>query len=230
MSRNNLTDDIGILYCVFEMENGGEKMEAEVAMEVVSPLSSDEKLALKLYEGVVLAGKMSMGMALAGIRDGRLYRATHSTFEAYCKERFNMNRDYANKKIRAARVIEALDTNGIQTPSERVIRPITTLRKSDGTPDEARQREAWDKANATAREVKKKVTAKHVQRAVDRVAAIGKRKDHPELEVINASHAMWYAETAITHLRRIEHDDPKKHEAGLMVVKWCKEHLTKKEG
>lgn len=44
------------------------------------------------------------------IRDRRLYRETHATFEAYCRERWGWGRDYADRQIDAAFVHDALPT------------------------------------------------------------------------------------------------------------------------
>lgn len=46
--------------------------------------------------------------ALLKIRDARLYRSTHATFEAYCKERWNLGRSYVNKLIQAVEVVKSL--------------------------------------------------------------------------------------------------------------------------
>lgn len=48
------------------------------------------------------------GKALQIIRDARLYRETHKNFNAYCEERWDMNRQNADKLIRAWRIAEAL--------------------------------------------------------------------------------------------------------------------------
>ncbi|WP_331723391.1 hypothetical protein [Streptomyces atratus] len=48
------------------------------------------------------------GKALQIIRDARLYRETHKTFDDYCDERWSMNRQYADKLIRAWPIAEAL--------------------------------------------------------------------------------------------------------------------------
>ncbi|HAM73007.1 MAG TPA: hypothetical protein DCM86_15315, partial [Verrucomicrobiales bacterium] len=66
-------------------------------------------------------------------RDGKLYKSTHSTFEAYCKERWGMGKAYANRTIQAAQVVGLLPTDtkvapmGANPPSERVLRPLTKL-------------------------------------------------------------------------------------------------------
>jgi hypothetical protein len=48
------------------------------------------------------------GKALHIIRDARLYRQTHSTFDAYCEDRWAMERAYADKLIRTWPIAEAL--------------------------------------------------------------------------------------------------------------------------
>lgn len=58
-----------------------------------------------------------MGTALLEIRDSRLYRETHSTFENYCRDRWGMNRRYANRIIEAAVVVENLGPIGPKLPS-----------------------------------------------------------------------------------------------------------------
>ncbi|MFD0386519.1 hypothetical protein ACFQ2B_40700 [Streptomyces stramineus] len=48
------------------------------------------------------------GKALQVIRDGRLYRATHPTFEDYCQEQWDITRQYANQLIRSWGIAEKL--------------------------------------------------------------------------------------------------------------------------
>lgn len=50
------------------------------------------------------------GKSLQVVRDAELYRATHDSFEAYCLERWDMKRNYANKLIRTWAIVEALHT------------------------------------------------------------------------------------------------------------------------
>ena len=66
-------------------------------------------------------------MALLRIRDERLYRETHKTFEQYCKERWGMARNYANKQIAAAQVAATLGTV-VPIPTERVARELAPLK------------------------------------------------------------------------------------------------------
>ncbi|RCJ24034.1 hypothetical protein A6770_28725 [Nostoc minutum NIES-26] len=48
------------------------------------------------------------GKALAELRDRRLYRSTHSTFEEYCKDRFGFERRHPYRLIEAAVVVDNL--------------------------------------------------------------------------------------------------------------------------
>lgn len=72
------------------------------------------------------------GHALNEIRDTRLYRETHATFEDYCRARWEMSKTQANRLISAARVVENVaKTRGgkdiVEHLTESAIRPLTQL-------------------------------------------------------------------------------------------------------
>lgn len=90
---------------------------------------------------------VDVGTALLEIRDERLYRKDFETFEDYCRGRWNMVRQHANRLIAAAETIGYLEPIGSILPtSEWQTRPLTQLE-----PEE--QRQAWqrviEKAPAT---------------------------------------------------------------------------------
>ena len=87
------------------------------------------------------------------IRDGRLYREIHKTFEEYCRERWGFTKTYANNLIGATTASENLTTMVVKPISERQLRPLTHL-------EPEQQKEVWQKAVETA--PKGEVTAKHV--------------------------------------------------------------------
>ncbi len=125
-----------------------------------APLTITEATELAQLEATIERGLrtfVEVGGALLAIRDGRLYRP-HQTFEDYCRERWGMERNYANKLIAAAGVIENLGTMvPILPATERQARPLAPL------PPE-QQREAWRVAVETA--PGGKVTAAHVEATV----------------------------------------------------------------
>ena len=54
---------------------------------------------------------VEVGIALADVRDNRLYRAEFATFEEYCREKWGWNRAYSNLVIDASKVVGALPSN-----------------------------------------------------------------------------------------------------------------------
>jgi site-specific DNA-methyltransferase (adenine-specific) len=132
--------------------------------EIIEALSVDEQSELVECEAKIERGLQTfyeVGQALMKIRDSRLYRESHSSFEAYCQERWDFRRARADDLIAASRVFGVLNSSGIQSdelPSiERHIRPLTQLE-----PEE--QEAVWEIVKKTA--PGGKVTAAHVQSVV----------------------------------------------------------------
>jgi len=131
---------------------------------VVAPsidLPSSERAELARCEGIIERGLRTfteVGNALLRIRDGRLYRAEFATFEAYCRERWGMRHNYADRLIRAAVTVTNLVPTGTIPSSERQARPLTRLAPEQQAP-------AWQRAVETAPDGK--VTAAHVRKVVD---------------------------------------------------------------
>jgi len=74
-------------------------------------LSPARQKALKRSERKItrfLAEFVIAGSALKDIRDGKLYKASHSGFEEYCKDRWNFSAKHAYRLIAAAEIVEQL--------------------------------------------------------------------------------------------------------------------------
>ncbi|WP_406236144.1 hypothetical protein [Nocardia sp. NBC_01009] len=68
------------------------------------PLSERERSQLTLCESSIDTLRIAFwaaGRALQIVRDGRLYRDDHETFDEYVEQRWDMQRSYAHKLIRA---------------------------------------------------------------------------------------------------------------------------------
>lgn len=80
------------------------------------PLSTTEQERLAECEAKIRSGLQTfvdVGRALAEIRDSRLYRQTHETFEAYCGMEFGLTRKRAYDLMGASDIIDALaEING----------------------------------------------------------------------------------------------------------------------
>jgi hypothetical protein len=72
------------------------------------------------------------GKALQTIRDARLYRTTHATFEEYVEQRWQMGRSYAYRLIQAWPLAEALSPIGDTTLNEAQVRALLPLAAQHG--------------------------------------------------------------------------------------------------
>jgi|SRR5262245_8296169 len=105
-------------------------------------LPADDAARLADCEEVISRGLgtfVEVGRALLTIRDQQLYRAEFGTFEAYCQERWSIERYDAYRSINAARVANLLHE---QAPTNQA--QATELAPLLGEPD--RLREVWTEA------------------------------------------------------------------------------------
>ena len=118
---------------------------------------------------------VEVGRALQGIRDAQLYRATHTSFAEYVKERFGISRPHAYRLIDAAEVKVALSPIG-DIRNEAQARELVPLWRKD--PAEAEQ--LWRDAGAdiTTRDLKVLVTRRLGQ--MERVEVHGQCPCCPE--------------------------------------------------
>ncbi|WP_306790462.1 hypothetical protein [Tolypothrix sp. FACHB-123] len=130
------------------------------------------------------------GKALAELRDRRLYRSTHRTFEEYCRDRFGYNRSRSYQLIDAAIVVDNLTECpqfvDILPTAEGQIRPLTKL-------EPQQQQEVWQQAvqKAGGKVPTGKIVKDIVQRIMERTQVpntyqLGEvcqilAKDNPEL-------------------------------------------------
>jgi len=78
----------------------------------VKPLDVVERGELRTAEATIERGELTfieVGNALLAIRDGRLYRETHRTFEAYCRERWHFDAARARQLIAATKIAESVE-------------------------------------------------------------------------------------------------------------------------
>ena len=101
----------------------------EAAAEVVEELTEEELADRHRLELKVERAFFEAGLALRELRDKRLYKNTHRTFEEYCQNRFGFNRTSAHHKIGAAQVFETLFTFSKQSEPEEVSKQMFTKSK-----------------------------------------------------------------------------------------------------
>jgi hypothetical protein len=130
--------------------------------EALTPVEAG---TLQAYEKAIERGLQSfveVGRALMQIRDSKLYRATHATFEDYCEGRWQMSKSRAYQVMEASGVAERVQNSG------RTLPPISTASHAEALaelPDDE-QAEAYEEAVETAPDGK--VTAEHVAEVVEK--------------------------------------------------------------
>jgi hypothetical protein len=102
----------------------------------VDVLSEAEEQQLGVCEGAIQTGCRSvveMGLALAEIRDGRLYRNNFSSFEEYCQRRWEFKRGKAHYLISAARICRRIaEIPSLAQPDrESQLRPLLAVSLED---------------------------------------------------------------------------------------------------
>lgn len=128
-------------------------------------LSTEEASRLSKLEKQIDAGKhtwVAVGNALEEIRDRRLYRKDHKTFEEYCQKRWGWSSRHGNRVIKSASAVKAL------TDKMGPIGPISECgaRALAEVPKECRH-EVWQEASKNG----EPVTAKSVDAAAAKVKA-----------------------------------------------------------
>ena len=129
-----------------------------VQVELVDDLTPEEERQRLFWERKVERAFYEAGTALKELRDRRLYRSTHKTFEEYVQDRFGMKQSRSYQLIEATSVVDNLlakvppmvellgDSSDKVPPlvevlptNERQVRPLIQLE-----PDQ--QREVWQQA------------------------------------------------------------------------------------
>lgn len=193
--------------------------------DVLTPVEQSELEKLETIIERNLKIFYEVGTALLTIRDRRLYRASHKTFEEYCRAKWSIGNRYADKLMRSAKVIENLKSTptGVLPATERAARPLAFL-----PPD--KQREVWN--DAVKESPKGAPSSREVERAVRKAKGFPpasrsstsphthKLPPQPTPPTRLASSAMEFAVIAISQLERIRSDDPKRSEALDRVAIW----------
>jgi hypothetical protein len=113
---------------------------ATVQIEV---LTEDEEKERHRLELKVERAFVEAGIALSKLRDQRLYRSTHKTFEQYCRERFGFTRRHVDYLVLGSQVVENLQMRTIGSQilptTERQVRSMTKL-------EPEQQRQVWQQA------------------------------------------------------------------------------------
>ena len=177
--------------------------------------SEDARLArneTRISQG--LASFVEVGEALSDIRDARLYRATHGTFEEYCGQRWGMKKSKAYYLMDAAAVVSTM-VDKTKITSERQARELARV-------EPARREEVIRKADAATGG---KITAAAIkQAAVEVVEPVAQDKPRARFEM--PPRALFIARGAINELEKIQVKDRERIEALTLVINFCSAQIN----
>lgn len=116
-------------------------------------LTQHEATELLNLEDTIAAGLstfLEVGRALQAIREKRLYRSTHPTFEAYCREKWDFSGRRARQLIGAAKFVES-GTNGSTPQNERQARQEAMSARIFASLSMERQKQVIEEQEAAAK-------------------------------------------------------------------------------
>src|SRR4051794_2244948 len=99
-------------------------------LDEASALTAEATARLERLEGVIERGLQTfveVGNALREIRDSRLYRQTHESFDAYCRDRWGFSRQTGYDLMQTAEIATAVQDLG-HTSSREEARALAALR------------------------------------------------------------------------------------------------------
>lgn len=124
-----------------ESENGklaGKEVET-ADIEVIPPLSDEERKDLERLEAQITNAAGELARALWEINNRRLYREKYDTFERYCLEQFQLSARYIYYQVKFGQVLHALEqseqTVQILPQSEYQVRPLSKLKSESAQVD-----------------------------------------------------------------------------------------------
>lgn len=104
-------------------------------MTAIERADADRLVELETVIDSGLRTFVEVGTALAEVRDSRLYRDHHETFEDYCRDRWNMSRFYAHRLIDAADVVTSLPIGNTAPPTNeaqaRALAAVPTEKRAE---------------------------------------------------------------------------------------------------
>lgn len=133
------------------------------AVEPIPALTPGERRHLAALEKRIEHGLQTfkeVGASLMEVRDSRLYRDAHPTFEAYCQVRWGLERQRAYQLIGAVEVVAALPekTRGL-VRNEATARELVPIMREDP----AAFKTIWTRVTEVAKASDGKVTAETVR-------------------------------------------------------------------
>ena len=147
----------------------------------LSALGLDEKVRFNQCEAIIEKGFNTfteVGNALFEIRNNKLYREKHTTFEEYCKQKWQIKRQRACELMDAAGIVNTLSeiSNKIET-SKNTINIKESHAAALGKIPENIRGKVWQEVVKEQQLTGKVITAKYVQTIYSNIQGVSEHSE-----------------------------------------------------
>ena len=199
-------------------------------------ITFEESQRLVVLEKTIASGMQTfieVGEALAEIRDSKLYKIEHDTFEDYCQKKWQMTARRAQQLVSAAEVVADCSKIGTIVPkTESQARPLTSIPREQRAEVFAEASATSATGKPTAREVQVVVEKRKRKREVRAMVKASNAKgniDPKKTTPLNYAPAngVQYAMMAILNLEKIQPNDTERAAALHEMRAWLDERVNK---
>ena len=138
---------------------------------MTNDIVSSDMVSLQECESIIEVGFSSLqeaGKALQYIKSKKLYKGDYNTYEEYCKKRWGMTPQHANRLISAAKIEDKIKSEPTGSVSPQTESQIRALSKSENPEIDWKDiQEATGKEQPTAKEITAYLKEKYTENTID---------------------------------------------------------------
>ena len=141
-------------------------------------VSIDESKRFIALEQIIAAGKrtfIEVGLALAEVRDSKLYRSDYKTFDDYCREKWGWDKTYCTRLIGASEVSKTVPIGTIHNEAQ-----ARELAKVEPAERAGVLEKAAESGNVTAKSIREAAAPKQTARRSKPAICAGAGQESPE--------------------------------------------------
>jgi hypothetical protein len=142
-----------------------------MATEMIKTGTAVNFSRLKELERVIERGKQTfvdVGLALAEIRDSRLYRKDFSTFEEYCQSRWGWNASRSRQLISSAQAVSSMESVTAVTLGQKSVESERHARELSKVKNPVLRSQVWREVTESAAQTNTQVTTNLIKETVDK--------------------------------------------------------------
>jgi hypothetical protein len=191
----------------------------EGCMNTLATLSAAQIERRAFLEARMAANAKSFiqyGEDLIEMRDQRLYRTTHATFEEYCREVWGMSKSHCNRLISSAEVAQSLAPIGVKLTTESQARELVRV-------EPTKRQEVIERAQA---DTGGKITAAAIKEAAQTIEMTPAPTTRRTVVFSEAKELWLIAKGRLDNIRK---NDPARRDVLAAVAEYANARLSRDE-